>query len=342
MATLGELAELVGGEVCGDQEMEIIGVAGLEDAKPGMISLVAAAKMISLAKMSQASAYIFPDNLEELDLPGIRVRVPRLAFAKILRFFYPKPSVKLGVDPSAVVGERFTCGPGCSVGPLVYIGKDVTFGENVIIHPGAVIGDRVTIGDDSEIYANVTIMDSTEIGERVSIHSGTVIGADGFGYVTVEGAHHKVPQIGKVVIESDVEIGANVTIDRATTGATLIRRGTKIDNIVQIAHNVEVGEDNIIVSMAGIAGSARLGDRVTLAGQSGVIGHITIGSNTVVAARGMVIGSLPENSFVSGQPARAHSEDMRIQAAAGRLPDLLKTVRNMEKRLAKLEKKSDK
>lgn len=339
MATLGELADLVGGTVVGDEKMEITGVAGLEDAEPGMISLVATAKVIPIAKKSKASAYIIPGNLSDLDLAGIKTDNPRLAFAKVLQYFHPHPPVQEGIHPSAVIGEGFICGPGSSVGPLVYIGKNVVFGEKVIIHPGAVIEDNVEIGDGSEVHANVVIRDQTKIGKGVIIHPGTVVGADGFGFVTVKGKHFKVPQVGRVIIEDNVEIGANVTIDRATTGATLIKRGTKIDNLVQIGHNVEVGEDNIIVSMSGIAGSTRLGDRVTLAGQSGVVGHITIGSDSVVAARGMVIGNLPANSFVSGQPARPHAEDMRIQAAAGKLPDVIKNLRYLEKRLAELEEK---
>lgn len=342
MATLGTLAELVQGQVVGDKNLEITGVAGLEDAQPGMISLVATVKVADLAKESKASAFIIPSNLPELGLTCIKVDNPRLAFAKILWYFHPKPEAAEGIHPSAVIEEGFKHGSGCSIGPLVYIGKNVTFGERVRIHPGVVIEDDTVIGNDTEIYSNAVIRNRTEIGDRVIIHPGTVIGADGFGFVTVKGEHFKVPQVGRVRIEDDVEIGANVTIDRATTGETLIKKGTKIDNLVQIGHNVQVGEGNIIVSMAGIAGSTRLGDRVTLAGQSGIVGHISIGSDSVVAARGMVIGNLPPNSFVSGQPARPHAEDMRIQAAAGKLPDLLKTIRNLEKRLTELEEKGQK
>jgi UDP-3-O-[3-hydroxymyristoyl] glucosamine N-acyltransferase len=211
-----------------------------------------------------------------------------------------------------------------------------------VLHPGVVLYDEVEIGDDTEIYANVVLGAQTIVGQRVIIHPGTVIGGDGFGFEkTPKGNHFKVPQVGRVVIEDDVEIGSNVTIDRATTGQTLIGAGTKIDNLVQIGHNVQIGKDNIMVAMSGIAGSTKVGDRVTIAGQAGINGHITIGDDTVVFARSMVISSLEPNSIISGQPARPHAEDMRIQAAAGKLPELLKTVRQLEKRLAELEDKTN-
>ncbi len=340
MATLGELAELVKGKVVGDSNLEITGVSGLEHVLPGEISLVASPKAIAIAKKSQASAFIFPSNLKEFNFTGIEIDNPRLAFAQILWYFNPKKIFAEGIHSSAVVGEGFEYGAGTHVAPLVYIGAHVKLGERVIIHPGVVIEDDVEIGNDTEIYANAVICEKTVVGQRVIIHPGTVIGGDGFGFEkTSQGKHFKVPQVGRVVIQDDVEIGSNVTIDRATTGQTLIGAGTKIDNLVQLGHNVQVGKDNIIVAMSGVAGSTHIGDRVTLAGQSGINGHITIGDDTVVFARGMVISSLPPNSVVSGQPARPHAEDMRIQAAAGKLPEMLRTIRQLEKRLAELEGK---
>src|SRR5690554_61643 len=213
MATLDTLAELVQGKVVGDAKMEITGVAGLEDAKDGMISLVATAKVADLAKKSGASAFIIPNNLPNLGLVGITVDNPRLAFAKILWYFHPKPEPVEEIHAAAVVEEGFKCGSNCSIAPLAYIGKNVSFGDRVRIHPGAVIEDETIIGDDTEIHANVVIHDQSVIGSRVIIHAGTVIGADGFGFVTVHGEHFKVPQVGIVRIEDDVEIGANVTIE---------------------------------------------------------------------------------------------------------------------------------
>lgn len=341
MATLGELAELVKGKVVGETNQEIKGISGLEEAESGEISLIASAKAIALAKESQASAFIFPTNLREFGFKGIQVDNPRLAFAQVLWHFYPKKVWAEGIHPSAVVGEDLQYGPGCHIGPLVYIGDHVKLGSRVVIHPGVIINDKVEIGDDTEIHANVVFGEQTIVGQRVIIHPGTVIGGDGFGFEkTSEGKHFKVPQVGQVVLEDDVELGSNVTIDRATTGRTLIGAGTKIDNLVQIGHNVQIGKDNILVAMSGIAGSTKVGDRVTIAGQSGINGHITIGDDTVVFARSMVISSLQPNSIISGQPARPHVEDMRIQAAAGKLPELLKTIRQLEKRLAELEGKT--
>lgn len=336
MPTVSDLAKLVKGEIIGDGEVEITGVAGLEDAKPGDISFAASDRVVARALNSQASALIVPVNVNQLSKPMIKVANPRLAFAQILNFFFPPAPCIPAIHPTAVIGENVKAS-GCSIGALVYVGNNVTIGAGTIIHPGAVIGNEVVIGSNSVIHSNVVIRDGCQVGDRVQIHPGTVIGADGFGYVTVNGENIKVPQVGKVVIESDVEIGANVTIDRATTGVTLIKRGSKIDNLVQIAHNCEVGENNIICGQAGLAGSAKLGDRVTLAGKAGVVGHIKIGDDSVVAACSMVINSLPANSFVSGAPARTHAADMRNQAAVGRLPDLLKEFKELQKKVAELE-----
>lgn len=340
MATLGELASLVKGKVVGEKDLEITGVSGLDTAQPGEISLIAAAKVIPVARASKASAFVFPSNLRGFKFKGIEVDNPRLAFAQILWHFYPKKNYPEEIHPTAVVGADFHYGVGCHIAPLVSIGDQVSLGERVIIHPGVVIQDGVEIGDDTEIKPNVVLCSGTKIGKRVIIHPGTVIGGDGFGFEKdSQGKHFKVPQVGGVVIEDDVELGSNVTIDCATTGQTIIGAGTKIDNLVQIGHNVEIGKDNIMVAMTGIAGSTKVGDRVTIAGQAGINGHITIGDDTVVFARGMVISSLPANSVVSGQPARPHGEDMRIQAAAGKLPELLRTIRQLEKRVAELEGK---
>lgn len=338
MATLKDLAELVGATVVGDETLEINGAAGFEDAKPGQITFAATARVIETAAASQASAVIIPVNAPDPLKPSLKVANPRLAFAQILTFYTPKRLCRPGIHSTAAVGRNFT-GAGVEIGALVSIGDKVSIGTGSIISPGVVIGDGVKIGTNAIIHGNVVIREDCEIGNNVQIHAGTVIGADGFGYVTVEGKHYKMPQVGRVVIEDDVEIGANVTIDRATTGVTLIGRGTKIDNLVQIGHNCKIGEDNILIALVGIAGSTRLGDRVTMAGKSSVVGHVKIGDDSVVAAHSLVINGLPANSFVSGVPARPHGEDMRIQAVAGRLPDILKEVKELQKKLAELEER---
>src|SRR5690554_1818036 len=337
MATLNELAALVEGEVTGNGELEINGVSGIEDIRPGTITLVGGERVLAKAK-STAAAYIVPKNLQlPPGLAGIKVDNPRLAFAKILRFFHPPQVFTAGIHASAVVEEGVRYGEKCYIGPLVFIGKNVTMGDRVVVHPGVVIEEGTKIGDDTEIHANVVLKSRTMLGKRVIIHAGAVIGSDGFGYIQEQGRHIKIPQVGRVIIEDDVEIGANVTIDRATIGSTLVKRGTKIDNLVQVGHNVEIGQDNIVVAQVAIAGSARLGDRVTLAGQAGVKDHVTVGADAVIAGRGMVIGNIPPGAFYSGQPAGPPAKEMRIQAAAGRLPELIKTVKNLEKRLAELE-----
>lgn len=339
MTTLAELAKLVGGEVTGDPGLEIHGVSGIEEAQSGTITLIASAKLLPMARESRASAFILSSTFPDIGRPGIRVNNPRLAFAMVLGYFAPKISQSPGVHPSAVIGSNVKFGEGVSIGAGVVIGERVTIGDRAIIKPGVIIEDDVVIGEETLIHANVVLVDHTIIGSRVIINAGTVIGSDGFGFVTVNGKHTKVPQIGNVVIEDDVEIGANVTIDRATVGTTRIRRGTKMDNLIQIGHNVSIGEDNLIVAMTGIAGSSHTGDRVTLAGQTGLTGHIKIGSDSLVMARGMVIGNLPPNSIVSGSPARPHSEDMRMLAASGKLPEMLKTIRDLQKRITDLETK---
>ncbi len=339
MPTLLELAEYVKGSVIGDPNVQITGVSGLEDAKPGDIALVASLRGVERAVHSQATALIVPVNLNDVAKPAIKAANPRLAFARILEYFAPKKAFQPGIHPTAVIGSNFK-GENVSIGAHVYIGNNVTIGQGSIIAPGAVIEDNVHIGENSIIHANVVIREDTFIGNRVQIHAGTVIGADGFGYVTVDSKHIKIPQLGKVIIEDDVEIGACVTVDRATTGVTLIKRGSKIDNLVQVAHNCQIGEDNIIVGQVGLAGAAKLGDRVTLLGKSSIVGHLQVGDDSVVAAHSLVINNLPPNSFVSGVPARPHAVDMRIQASAGRLPEILKELKELQKRVAELERKN--
>ena len=335
MPSLAELAALVGGKVMGDGGIEISGAAGLDGLRAGVITLGANEKAIEAALESPAAAVIVPERVTCLAKPGIRAANPRLAFARILAHFAPRQPCRPGVHASAAVGENFT-DHGCQVGALVYIGNDVTVGRGTILHPGAVLGDRVVVGEDSVIHANVVIGEECRVGDRVEIHAGTVIGADGFGYVAAAGRQIKVPQAGIVVIEDDVEIGANSAVDRATTGVTLIKRGAKIDNLVQVAHNCTIGEDNLLCGGSGMAGSCILGARVILAARAGLLGHLKVGDDSVVAAYAKVTGDLPPRSFVSGDPARPHQRQMRIQASLGRLPGLVKEVRELRRMVTEL------
>lgn len=336
MPLLSELARVVGGVVRGDGNIMIHRVAGLEHLQPGDLTLGGSKAALEEALHSEATAVIVPNDYESDLKPLLQVANPRLAFAQLLTYLSPKAVCQPGIHSTAVVGEGFN-GPQSQVGPLVYIGKNVTLGKGTIIHAGAWIGDQVVIGEDSVIHGNVVIRDACRIGHRVTIHAGTVIGSDGFGYVPVNGSHYKIPQVGIVVIEDEVEIGANSAIDRATTGVTLIKRGTKVDNLVQIAHNCEIGANNLICGQAGLAGSSITGDRVTLAGKAGLSGHLKVGSDSVVAGCAKVTGDLPERSFVSGDPARPHNKQLRVSAALGRLPDLMREFKEMRQTIQDLQ-----
>lgn len=337
MPLLSELAKVVNGTVLGDANVEILRISGVDDLRPGDLTFAENKDALAKALNSKASAVIVAPGMELDSKPGIQVNQPRLAFAQLLTYLTPRRHCVPGIDPTAVVGEGFM-GEEAEIGPLVFIGNHVTIGRGTIIYAGAWIGDGVSIGENTVIHGNVVIRENCKIGNEVEIQPGAVIGADGFGYVTVSGRHYKIPQVGIVVIEDQVEIGANSTIDRATTGVTLIKKGSKIDNLVHIAHNCEVGESNFICGQAGLAGSSITGDRVTLAGKVGLSGHLKVGDDSIVAGCAKVCGSLPPKSFVSGNPARPTEKFMRVQAASNRLPEMLKEFREMKKTVAELKK----
>jgi UDP-3-O-[3-hydroxymyristoyl] glucosamine N-acyltransferase len=335
--TLGELAALVGGSVEGDPTLVIMGVAGLQDARAGEITFVAQPRYLRLLKTAKASAVIL-DRSMPADRPAIRVDQPYRAFATLLALFYPRPRPRPGIVEPVLRGEHVCLGQDVTLWPFVTLSDDVTIGDRVVLYPGVFVGPGSSIGDDSVLYANVTLYDHVTVGRRVVIHAGAVLGADGFGYVPgADGHHQKIPQVGGVRVEDDVEIGANVCIDRATLGETRIRRGTKIDNLVHIAHNVEVGEDNLLLAQVGISGSCHLGTQVTLAGQVGVSDHVRIGDHATVIAQAGVARDVEPRAIVSGTPALAHSLWRRVQAAIPRLPELLRTIATLERRIAALE-----
>ncbi|MGA1875298.1 MAG: UDP-3-O-(3-hydroxymyristoyl)glucosamine N-acyltransferase, partial [bacterium] len=268
--TLQEIADFVHGTVTGDPQIRIHGVAGIKEAQPGEITFLAHSRYASFLPFCRASAVIIsPESPQEIPLPSIRTDNPYLALAQVLHLFYDAPHTPTGIHPQAVLDPSVSVGEDASIQPFAVIGKDVRIGRRVQIYSGASIGDFCQIGDDTVIYPNVILYPRCLIGDRVIIHAGAVVGSDGFGYVWDGNEHYKIPQIGGVIIEDDVEIGAGTTIDRGTMNQTIIRRGTKIDNLVQIAHNVVIGEKSIIVSQVGIAGSAEIGKRVTLGGQVG-------------------------------------------------------------------------
>lgn len=336
--TLQELAEIVGGEAVGQPELEITGVTSIEDAEAHQITFAMGGAYLEKAAKSNAGAVIVPLEVKDFAKPVLRVENPKAAFATLLELFTPPPRVIRGIHPSCVVAATAVIGENAALMPNVVVGENAVIGKNTVIYPGVFVGDDAIIGEDCVIYPNVTIREGSRIGNRGIIHSSTVIGSDGFGFVTIDGQHRKVPQVGVVVIEDDVEIGACVTIDRATTGETLIKRGTKLDNLIHLGHNVVVGEACLLVAFTGISGSTKIGNRVTFAGQSGSAGHLNIGDNSVFAARCGVIGDVPPNSFYAGFPGRPHKEWLRAEAAAYKVPDMYKRLKELEKRLAELEK----
>lgn len=335
---LAQLAEHVNGMLAGDASVLITAVAGIEEAGKGDITFLANPKYRSQIEQTEASAVIVAPDV---DIPGvnlIKVPNPYLAFAQVLTMFARKYHPPIGVDDSCQVGDEVTIGKDCAIGPQVSIGNHVTIGERTIVYPGVVIGDKVSIGSDSILYPNVSLLQEIRLGNRVIIHSGTVIGSDGFGFAPTGGeGYYKIPQAGTVVIDDDVEIGANVSIDRATLGETHIHKGVKIDNLVQIAHNVVIGEHSVVVSQVGISGSTKVGKHVTLAGQVGLVGHIQIGDKVMIGAQSGVSKSVPEGAMLSGSPAVDHRLWRKSQVSLLKLPEALKNIRALEKRIKILE-----
>ncbi|HEX6972729.1 MAG TPA: UDP-3-O-(3-hydroxymyristoyl)glucosamine N-acyltransferase [Limnochordia bacterium] len=334
---LGELAQRVGGVLEGPARLEIEGAASLEQATEREISFVADASRRAAAQKSRAGALILPKGLDAGGKPAIRVEHPRLAFARALGLFAVPPDESPGIHPTAVIAPDAVVGEGVCIQAHVTIAPRARIGARCVLYPGVYVGEEAEIGEGTRVFANAVIRERVRIGRDCLIHPGAVIGSDGFGFVDDGARQVKVPQIGTVIIEDEVEIGANATVDRATVGATIVRRGTKIDNLVQIGHNVVVGADCIICALTGVAGSAVIGDRVTLAGQVGVKDHAEVGRCSRVAARSLVARRLPPGSMVSGDPARPHGEHLKVLAATQRLPDVLKQVQALERRIAALE-----
>lgn len=323
-----ELASLVEGTLYGDGSIEVTGVASVDEASAGDAVLAENEKYLKTALESQA-VVIVCKSAEGIEKTAIVVDDPRLAFAKIIACFAPKIKAEQGIHPGCYVGSGLKLGEGVSIGYGCYIGDNVEIGDGAVVAPQCYVGDGVKIGAGSRLLPRVTVQWGSEIGRNVIIQSGSVIGADGFGYVTAGGVHHKIPHIGNVVIEDDVEIGANVTVDRGKTGATVIGQGTKVDNLVMIAHNVKIGRNCLIVAQAGIAGSVEMGNYVVVAGQAGARDHAKIGDGAIIAARAGVISDVSAGACVSGFPARDRAAYWRIEACLDKLPEIVKSVRKL-------------
>jgi len=335
--TLKEIAAILDGEVEGDEACVISGLAGIEKAGPGDITFVANPKYAKYIATTAASAIVCSP---ETAAPGrnlVKVANPYLAYARALRFLNPPPAEPGTIDPRAVIAEGVQMGARVTVYPFVYIGEGCRLGDNVTIYPHCFIGRGVSIGDGTVLHPNVTVEERCILGRRVIVHAGTVIGSDGFGFARDGAAYYKIPQLGIVQIDDDVEIGACNAIDRAALERTWIKRGTKTDNLVQIAHNVVIGEDSCIVAQVGISGSTKLGDRVIMAGQSAAVGHISIGSDCIVGARGAVVADVADGQVVSGAPAIPHKEFLRATATFPKLPDMRRTIAQLAQKVEELE-----
>ena len=335
--TVTELAAYLGGVVQGNGAVLISGLGSLESAGPEALTFLANPKYAAKVAETSAGAVLMAPGGERYGRTAIEVANPYLGFAKLLALFYTSPHQTLGVLQHAIVSETATIGEGASIYPGACIGNNVVVGQRTIIYSGAVIYNNVIIGDDCIIHANAVVRDRCRIGNRCVLQPGAVIGSDGFGYAPDGSSYYPIPQIGIVVLDDDVEIGASSCIDRAAIEVTRIMRGTKLDNLVQIAHNCQIGEDCMIVSQVGISGSAKIGNHVTLAGQVGVAGHLTIGDNVLVGAQSGVPSSLPANAAYSGTPTMPHKDWLRSAMVVPRLPELKKTVSSLEKRIAELE-----
>jgi UDP-3-O-[3-hydroxymyristoyl] glucosamine N-acyltransferase len=330
--TTSEIAKHLSGEVIGDGNAVLTGFATADQAKPGDLTFAENEEFFARAEASAATAIIADQRFSSTKKILIRVPNARIAFAKALALFFPEPVKPAGIHPLSVVAASASVDPTAHIGPHCTVGERVKIGARCVLQAGNFIGDDSTLGDETNLFPNVTIYPRTEIGKRVRIHAGTTIGSDGYGYVLDGGFHRKVPQIGNVIIRDDVEIGANVTIDRGALGPTIIGKGTKIDNLVQIAHNVEIGDHCLIIAQVGIAGSSKLGNYVVLAGQAGIGGHLKIGNQATIGAQSGVMTDIPDKTTWLGSPAQPDREMKRMFIAMQRLPDLLKRIAEFERK----------
>ena len=340
--TLSDLASHVGGKVIGDGSVVIHKVSPIDRAGPGEISFLTNPRYQRFLPRCRASAVIVAPNVvnqseSNATISFLETPDPYIAFAKILQLLSPEPTYSRTISAAAHVDNSAVIAPDATVFPNVYVGARAHIGSEAVLFPGVYIGADVEVGAASMLHPNVVVRDGCRVGERVILHAGVVIGSDGFGYAGTGAGKVKIPQVGIVVVEDDVEIGANTTVDRATLGQTVIGHGAKIDNLVQIAHNVVIGEHSVVAAQAGIAGSTRLGKNVTLAGQVGVVNHIEIGDGVMIGPQSGVGQSVPAGALLSsGLTAAPHHEWLKVMVLLPQLPKLWSTVRNLEKQLTRL------
>ncbi len=333
--TLSEICSLVSGELFapgGSESQQIRGIRSMAEAREGDITFLANVRYRPELKRLKASAVLLSQREPDAAIAQIVVSDPYLALSLLMQHFYPMPKGSGQISPMAFVSPEARISPRVDIGPMCVVSDGATIGEGSVLTSGVHVGKNATIGNDVYLHPNVVIRENCRIGNRVIIQPGAVVGSDGFGYaVDPSGKRFRIPQVGVVVIGDDVEIGANSTVDRATFGEKSVGRGTKMDNLVQIAHNVKIGQDCVLVAQSGVAGSSRLGDRVILAGQAAVVGHIEVGSDSVIGAQSGVASSIGEQSRVSGSPAIPHNVWLRVQAIVKDLPSILSRIRKLER-----------
>lgn len=335
-----EIASLINGSIFGNKNLEIENVAKIEEAKPGDLTFLYLPSYEKFFPDTKASAVIVKTNFNKTrnDITYIEVSAPEKAFFDIIRKYFTPEFPLSGIDPSAFVHQTAKLGENVAIGKNVVISKDCVIGNNTKIFHNTVISENTVIGNNCLIFSNVSIRENCKIGNTVIIHPGTVVGSDGFGYSTDEkGVYHKIPQIGNVIIEDDVELGSNVSIDRAAIGSTIIKRGCKIDNLVQIAHNVQLGEDTVISSQVGVSGSTKIGNHCILAGQAGLVGHIEIGDNVVITAQAGVSKSILKPGYYSGSPAMEMRAYQKMQAQVRFIPDYVERIKQLENQIKSLK-----
>lgn len=337
--TIGEIAVFLGGTVIGADNVMISGIRSIEDANQGDLTFIANKKYLKKLKETKASAILAPRQTEAEGKNLIIVSDPYVALGKLLTLYYPLDHGHSGVSPDAYIEDGATVSPDATVFPRVFISRGAHISRGSVIYPGVFIGRDVSIGEDSILYANVTIYHACMIGNRVTLHSGVVVGADGFGFASSGAANNKIPQVGFVQIDDDVEVGANTTIDRATLGKTWIQRNVKIDNLVQIAHNVVIGENSIIVAQVGISGSTKLGKSVMVGGQAGMVGHIHIGDKAMIAAGSGVHRDVKPGEIVGGNPQMPYKEWLQVEACRSKLPEMRATLKDLAKKVDDFQKK---
>lgn len=337
--TLSEIAAYLQASVLGDGTVEIRDIKGLDEAGEGDLTFLANPKYRKKIATTAASAILVSAPVEGTGKNFIVVKDPYAALARLLALFYPEERDFQGVSPDACIAPGASVAEGATAYPGAYVGAGARIGRGTVLYPGVYVGHGASVGEDCILYPNVTVYRRCLIGNRVILHAGVVVGSDGFGFANPGIENRKVPQVGIVQIDDDVEIQANTTIDRGTLGKTWIQRGAKIDNLVQIAHNVVIGENSIVVAQVGISGSTRLGKRVIIGGQAGLVGHIHVGDNVMIAARAGINKDIPSSRIMSGAPAIPHAEWLRLNAHILRLPEMHKTVQELRRKIEELEKK---